>query len=156
MRKLFVIFLLCTAAFAQANSVTLVKTKPTSATQYTSFFTVSYFNGTKAAEVWFSVVSNNSDSANTVQTATQNAAIQALSGVGVTAAATDIAMPVMQRGTTALGWNDIWGKPSTFTPSAHTHLWGEITNPPPTYAPSTHGRHRTILRCRKSLALVRQ
>lgn len=38
----------------------------------------------------------------------------------------------------APGWVDITGKPSTFTPSAHTHLWADITDKPATFAPSTH------------------
>jgi hypothetical protein len=60
----------------------------------------------------------------------------------------------------SLGWNDITGKPSTFTPSAHTHstsdvtglqaaldgkantghthTWEQVTGKPTTYPPSTH------------------
>lgn len=37
-----------------------------------------------------------------------------------------------------LTWSKLSGKPSTFTPSAHTHAWGEVTGKPTTFAPSTH------------------
>lgn len=37
-----------------------------------------------------------------------------------------------------VAWNDITGKPSTFTPSAHTHSWSEITSKPSTFTPSAH------------------
>jgi hypothetical protein len=35
-------------------------------------------------------------------------------------------------------WDDITDKPTAFTPSAHTHLWADITDKPSTFAPSTH------------------
>ena len=35
-------------------------------------------------------------------------------------------------------WSEITGKPSTFTPSSHTHPWSAITDKPSTYAPSSH------------------
>lgn len=35
-------------------------------------------------------------------------------------------------------WSEITGKPSTFAPSAHTHLWADITDKPATFTPSAH------------------
>lgn len=43
----------------------------------------------------------------------------------------------------ATDWASITGKPSTFAPSAHTHLWAEITDKPTTFAPSTHSHAST-------------
>lgn len=40
--------------------------------------------------------------------------------------------------TPELAWAAITGKPSTFTPSAHTHLWAEITDKPSTFEPVAH------------------
>jgi len=37
-----------------------------------------------------------------------------------------------------LAWSAIQGKPSTFTPSAHTQDWSTITGKPSTFAPSAH------------------
>ena len=35
-------------------------------------------------------------------------------------------------------WADITDKPTTFTPTAHTHAWSEITGKPATFTPSAH------------------
>lgn len=35
-------------------------------------------------------------------------------------------------------WSGITGKPSTFAPSAHTHLWSEISGIPTSFTPSAH------------------
>lgn len=35
-------------------------------------------------------------------------------------------------------WSAITGKPSTFTPSSHTHPWSEVTDKPSTFTPSSH------------------
>lgn len=40
--------------------------------------------------------------------------------------------------TPTLTWDAISGKPSTFTPSAHTHLWADLTDKPSTFTPSAH------------------
>lgn len=32
----------------------------------------------------------------------------------------------------SVAWGDVTSKPSTFTPSAHTHAWGDLTSPPDT------------------------
>ena len=40
--------------------------------------------------------------------------------------------------TSDLKWNNISGKPSTFTPSSHSHSWSSITGKPSTFAPSSH------------------
>ena len=37
-----------------------------------------------------------------------------------------------------VSYNDLLDKPSTFSPSAHTHAWDEITSKPSTFAPSAH------------------
>lgn len=37
-----------------------------------------------------------------------------------------------------LTWNNISGKPSTFTPASHSHSWSSITGKPSTFAPSSH------------------
>lgn len=35
-------------------------------------------------------------------------------------------------------WNNITGRPTTFTPNSHNHSWSEITSKPSTFAPSSH------------------
>ena len=35
-------------------------------------------------------------------------------------------------------WDDVTGKPSTFTPSAHGHVWGDLSGVPSTFTPSAH------------------
>lgn len=35
-------------------------------------------------------------------------------------------------------WDNLPGRPTTFSPSAHTHAWGEITGTPASYPPSAH------------------
>ena len=40
--------------------------------------------------------------------------------------------------TSDLKWNNISGKPSTFTPASHSHSWSSITGKPSTFAPSSH------------------
>lgn len=47
--------------------------------------------------------------------------------------------PVSEGGGGTVAWADITGKPTEFTPSAHTHGWSEITGKPSTFAPSAHG-----------------
>ena len=37
-------------------------------------------------------------------------------------------------GISSVAWADITDKPSTFAPSAHTHLWADITDKPTTFA----------------------
>jgi hypothetical protein len=37
-----------------------------------------------------------------------------------------------------IAYSELTGVPSTFTPSAHTHLWADITDKPSTFAPSAH------------------
>jgi len=37
-----------------------------------------------------------------------------------------------------VAWTEVTGKPTTFTPSTHTHLWADITDKPTTFAPSSH------------------
>jgi len=37
-----------------------------------------------------------------------------------------------------IDWADITNKPTTFTPSSHTHLWADITDKPTTFTPSSH------------------
>jgi hypothetical protein len=41
-------------------------------------------------------------------------------------------------GGVAVTWSTLTGKPSTFTPSAHTHAFSDITGKPATFAPSAH------------------
>jgi hypothetical protein len=41
-------------------------------------------------------------------------------------------------GGVAVTWSTLIGKPSTFTPSAHTHAYSDITGKPATFAPSAH------------------
>ncbi|RNI30944.1 hypothetical protein EFA69_06535 [Rufibacter immobilis] len=41
-------------------------------------------------------------------------------------------------GTTSVSWNEITGKPTTFTPAAHSHTWSEITAKPTSFTPSSH------------------
>ena len=36
------------------------------------------------------------------------------------------------------GWSDITGKPTSFTPSTHSHAWADITGKPTSFTPSTH------------------
>ena len=38
----------------------------------------------------------------------------------------------------AVAWDNVTGKPSTFTPATHSHAWGDITGKPSTFAPSAH------------------
>jgi len=38
----------------------------------------------------------------------------------------------------AIAWSEIAGKPSTFTPSAHSHAWSEISDKPSVFAPAAH------------------
>jgi hypothetical protein len=38
----------------------------------------------------------------------------------------------------SVAWDDITGKPSTYTPSAHSHPWSDITGKPYEYTPTTH------------------
>lgn len=38
----------------------------------------------------------------------------------------------------AVAWDNVTGKPSTFTPAAHSHSWDSITGKPSTFAPSSH------------------
>ncbi|AXH70228.1 minor tail protein [Streptomyces phage Haizum] len=40
--------------------------------------------------------------------------------------------------TQAVDWSTLTNKPSSFTPSSHTHLWADITDKPTTFAPSSH------------------
>lgn len=40
--------------------------------------------------------------------------------------------------TSDLIWSNISGKPSSFTPSYHTHGWSDITGKPSSYTPSSH------------------
>ena len=35
-------------------------------------------------------------------------------------------------------WNDVQLKPTTFPPSAHTHVWADITDPPTAMTPTAH------------------
>jgi plastocyanin len=37
-----------------------------------------------------------------------------------------------------VSWSTLTGKPTTFAPSAHTHLWADITDRPSTLPPSAH------------------
>ena len=37
-----------------------------------------------------------------------------------------------------VAWGSVTGKPSTFTPAAHTHAWADVTGKPATFAPATH------------------
>lgn len=37
-----------------------------------------------------------------------------------------------------IDWGNVTGKPSTFTPSAHTHSWLDVTGKPTTFTPSAH------------------
>ena len=39
---------------------------------------------------------------------------------------------------TDLTWDNLSDKPTTFTPSAHSHSWEQITGKPTTFTPSTH------------------
>lgn len=38
----------------------------------------------------------------------------------------------------SVNWTDVLNKPTTFTPSAHTHLWADITDKPTEFAPTAH------------------
>lgn len=38
----------------------------------------------------------------------------------------------------SVAWDNVTGKPSTFTPATHSHAWGDITGKPSTFAPSAH------------------
>lgn len=38
----------------------------------------------------------------------------------------------------SVAWDDVTGKPSTFTPATHSHAWGDVTGKPSTFAPSAH------------------
>jgi hypothetical protein len=40
--------------------------------------------------------------------------------------------------TPTVSWSSLTGKPTTFAPSAHTHLWADLTDKPTTFAPSSH------------------
>lgn len=40
--------------------------------------------------------------------------------------------------TASTAWADITGKPTSFTPEAHTHAWAEVTGKPTTFTPATH------------------
>lgn len=42
-------------------------------------------------------------------------------------------------------WADIVDAPSTFTPSAHTHLWADITDKPTEFTPSAHEHPEYLL-----------
>ncbi len=46
-------------------------------------------------------------------------------------------------GTVSMEWDDIIGKPSTYTPSAHNHSKSEITDFPTTMAPSAHNHTKS-------------
>jgi hypothetical protein len=35
-------------------------------------------------------------------------------------------------------WNEVTGKPTSFTPSSHSHSWSEITGKPSSFTPSSH------------------
>lgn len=154
-RRLLLALILCASAFAQSANVTLVRVKPISATQNIQFYIASGFDGTKEAQVPFSVTVNNSDSASTIFSTVQDAAVTALGTVGVTVTASDLALPLLKRASGSIGIGDVDLLPLALSnrvlssdsrlsdarsPLAHTHLWGEITNPPATYAPSVHGQ----------------
>lgn len=47
-------------------------------------------------------------------------------------------------------WAHITDKPTTFTPSAHTHLWAEITDKPATFTPSAHNHYNVISQGRQA------
>lgn len=38
----------------------------------------------------------------------------------------------------SVAWDNVTGKPSTFTPATHSHAWGDVTGKPTTFAPSSH------------------
>lgn len=38
----------------------------------------------------------------------------------------------------SVAWDNVTGKPSTFTPATHSHAWGDVTGKPSTFAPSAH------------------
>ena len=38
----------------------------------------------------------------------------------------------------AVAWNNVTGKPSSFTPASHTHPWTDVTGKPSTFTPSSH------------------
>lgn len=40
--------------------------------------------------------------------------------------------------TPAVTWDSVSGKPSSFTPSAHTHPWSEVTDKPTSFTPASH------------------
>jgi plastocyanin len=37
-----------------------------------------------------------------------------------------------------VSWSSLTGKPTTFSPAAHTHLWADLTDKPTTFSPSSH------------------
>lgn len=41
-------------------------------------------------------------------------------------------------GTGSVQWTDVLNKPTTFTPSAHTHLWADLTDKPTEFPPIAH------------------
>lgn len=47
-------------------------------------------------------------------------------------------------------WADITDKPTLFAPSAHTHLWAEITDKPATFTPSAHNHYNVISQGRQT------
>lgn len=38
----------------------------------------------------------------------------------------------------SVAWDNVTGKPSTFTPATHGHAWGDVTGKPSTFTPSAH------------------
>lgn len=41
-------------------------------------------------------------------------------------------------------WADLTDKPLTFTPSVHSHLWADLTDKPATFTPSEHNHYNAI------------
>lgn len=46
--------------------------------------------------------------------------------------------PVSSGGGGTVAWADITGKPTEFTPTAHTHAWADVTGKPASFTPSPH------------------
>lgn len=80
-------------------------------------------------------ISNSTAVGRSVITATDAAAARAVIGAGTSNLALGTTNTTAKAGDYVPAWSEITSKPTTFAPSAHTHLWADLTDKPTTFAP---------------------
>lgn len=63
-------------------------------------------------------------------------AIRTLIGAGTSSLVIGTTNTTAKAGDYVPAWSEITSKPTTFAPTAHTHLWADLTDKPTTFAPT--------------------